>query len=151
MAQAGWCDGKWLYTVLIPSGILAPSPLAGEGRDGGDRMDNNKARELRKNPTEAESNLWRHLRHRQLGGHKFRRQQPIGSYIVDFVCFEKRLIIEVDGGQHSEQAAYNSKRTVWLETQGFRVLRFWNNQVLSELDAVKEMIYEALSVPIPPP
>jgi very-short-patch-repair endonuclease len=107
-------------------------------------MNNTKARELRKNLTKAEQVLWRHLRLRQLRGHKFRRQQPIGQYIVDFVCFEKRLIIEVDGGQHSEQVLYDLKRSTWLNSQGFRILRFWNNQVLRETEAVKKVIGEAL-------
>jgi very-short-patch-repair endonuclease len=103
-------------------------------------MDRIKARELRKNLTEAELTLWKHLRLRQFGGYKFRRQQPIGKYIVDFVCLEKRLIIEVDGGQHSEQVSYDLERSAWLEEQGFRVLRFWDNQVLKETEAVKEVI-----------
>jgi very-short-patch-repair endonuclease len=77
-------------------------------------MDKINARELRKNLTEAERTLWRHLRLRQFGGYKFRRQQPIGNYIVDYVCLEKRLIIELDGGQHSKQIAYDSERTAWL-------------------------------------
>ncbi len=107
-------------------------------------MDKVKARELRKNPTDAERVLWRHLRLRQFSGYKFRRQQPMRKYIVDFVCLEKRLIIEVDGGHHSEQLKYDSERKTWLEEQGFRLLRFWDNQVLKETDAVKEMIMEAL-------
>ena len=89
-------------------------------------MSTTRAGELRNNPTEAERSLWQHLRLRQLGGHKFRRQQSLGPYIVDFVCLEKRLIIEVDGGQHSEQKAYDAERNTWLEVQGFHVLRFWN-------------------------
>ena len=109
-----------------------------------------KAKELRKNPTDAEKTLWKHLRLRQMGGHKFRRQQPLGQYIVDFACLEKKLIIEVDGGEHSEQVTYDSERDRWLETQGFRVLRFWNNQVLTEIEVVKYVIAEALGVPSPP-
>jgi adenine-specific DNA-methyltransferase len=108
-------------------------------------LDKIKARELRKNLTEAERTLWRYLRLRQSCGNKFRRQQPIGKYIVDFVCFEKKLIVEVDGGQHNEQVVYDSERSEWLEKQGFRILRFWNNQVLKEIDAVKERIMEVLS------
>jgi len=108
-------------------------------------MDKIKARELRKNPTEDERTLWRDLRLHQFDGNKFRRQQPIGKYIVDFVCFEKKLIVKVDGGQHSEQVVYDSERNEWSERQGFRILRFWNNQVLKEIDAVKERIMEALS------
>jgi len=108
-------------------------------------MNTIKARELRKNPTESEQMLWKHLRLRQLGGYKFRRQQPLGPYFVDFVCLEKRLIVEVDGGQHNEQVAYDSERSTWLETQGYRILRFWNNEVLKEIEVVKEVIAEALS------
>jgi len=103
-----------------------------------------RARELRNNPTEAERALWKHLRLRQLDGQKFRRQLPLGHCIVDFVCIEKRLIIEVDGGQHSEMAVTDATRTVWLEAQGFRVLRFWNHHVLADIEAVMEAIREAL-------
>ena len=108
-------------------------------------MDKIKARELRKNLTEAERTLWKYLRLRQFDGNKFRRQQPIGKYIVDFVCFEKKLIVEVDGGQHNEQVIYDSERNEWLKKQGFRILRFWNNQVLKEIDGVEGSIMEALS------
>jgi adenine-specific DNA-methyltransferase len=107
-------------------------------------MTTTKARELRKNLTEAESALWKHIRYRRLKRHKFRRQAPIGQYIVDFACFEKGLIIEIDGGQHSDQVAYDSERTQWLGSQGFRVLRFWNDQVLREIEAVKAVVLEAL-------
>ena len=107
-------------------------------------MNNSKARELKKPPTEGEQALWRHLRKRQLGGYKFRRQQPIGQYIVDFVSFEGRVVVELDGGQHSQQMDYDSKRTAWLEAQGYRVLRFWNNQVLKEIEAVKAIVSEVL-------
>ena len=109
-------------------------------------MNTNRARELRKTSTDTERALWRHLRLRQLGGYKFRRQQPIGQYIVDFVCLDKRLIIELDGGQHSERFDYDSARTAWLEVQGFRLLRFWNNQVLDEIDAVKAVILGSLEL-----
>ena len=112
----------------------------------------NNARNLRKNPTEAEQALWKHLRMRKVSGHKFRRQQPIGYYIVDFVSFERRLIIELDGGQHSQQVAYDSKRTAWLEAQGYLVLRFWNNQVLGDVEAVKAVIFTVLAAgEYPPP
>ena len=110
-------------------------------------MDKIKARELRKNLTDAERALWRFLRLRQFAGNKFRRQQPIGKYIVDFVCLEKKLIVEVDGGQHSEQTDYDSMRDAWLKEQGFRVLRFWDNQVFNETDGVREMIIQALQGP----
>jgi very-short-patch-repair endonuclease len=116
-------------------------------------MNQAQARQLRKNPTEAEGVLWRHLRLRQLEGCKFRRQQPIGRYIVDFVCFENRLVIELDGGQHSEQVTYDAERSAWLREQGFRVLRFWNHEVLQNIEAVKQVIQEAVTPPLlyPPP
>ena len=123
---------------------LIPSPLAGEGQDGG--MNNNKARALRKNSTDTERRLWQHLRLRQIGGYKFRRQQPLGPYIADIACLEKRLIVEVDGGQHSEQAAYDARRSRWLEAQGFCVLRFWDHEVLREVDAVKQVIGQAVGL-----
>ncbi len=83
---------------------------------------------------------------RQLAGCKFRRQQPIGPYIVDFVSFERKVIIEVDGGQHSQQTEYDAERTAWLNAQGYRVLRFWNNQILEEVEAVKAGILKVLDV-----
>jgi len=104
------------------------------------------ARRLRNNPTDAERVLWRHLRRRQLAGNKFRRQQPLGGYVVDFVCLEKRLVIEVDGGQHDEkeQATHDVARTAWLEAKGFQVCRFWDHEVLQQIDVVKEAIARAL-------
>ena len=107
------------------------------------------ARRLRRNSTEAERVLWRHLRNRQLGGCKFRRQQPLGSYVVDFACFEKRLIVEVDGGHHDEQASQDAKRDDWLRSRGYRVLRFWNNQILGDVDSVKQAILDATAAPSP--
>ena len=100
------------------------------------------ARKLRKNQTDAERVLWRHLRTRNLMNLKFKRQVPIGDYIVDFLCYEKNLIIEVDGGQHAEQQVYDQKRKKWLESQGFKVIRFWNHDVLKNLDGVAEKILE---------
>ena len=104
-----------------------------------------RARELRKNPTEAEQQLWSQLRYRQLAGFRFRRQRPIGNYIVDFVCLERRLVIELDGGQHLTSIDYDVVRTTVLNAYGFRVIRFWNNQVLAEIDGVKEVILRALN------
>ncbi|WP_303905497.1 endonuclease domain-containing protein [Thiohalomonas denitrificans] len=98
------------------------------------------ARQLRRNMTDAERRLWRHLRLRQLAGCKFRRQCPIGRYIVDFVCFEQTLVIELDGGQHAEQTAQDARRDAWLKMQGYQVLRFWNNEVLQETEVVLEVI-----------
>ena len=83
-------------------------------------------------------------------GYRFRRQAPIGPYIVDFVCFENRLVIEVDGGQHVERADYDAERTAWLESAGFRVIRFWNNQVLQEKDAIREAIFVTVQGSSPP-
>ncbi len=108
-------------------------------------MSRERARALRNNPTEAERALWKHLRLRQLEGQKFRRQQPLDPYIVDFACLEKKLIVELDGGQHAEQVASDAERTAWLEAQGFRVLRFWNHDVMKDIEAVKEVIRRALS------
>ncbi len=107
-------------------------------------MNRSFARTLRKNPTEAERALWKHLRLRQLEGQKFRRQQPLGRYVVDFVCFEKKLIVELDGGQHSEQVVSDADRSAWLNGQGLRVLRFWNHDAVKDIEAVKETIRQAL-------
>ncbi|MET0094265.1 MAG: endonuclease domain-containing protein [Sedimenticola sp.] len=104
----------------------------------------NRARELRCNQTDAEQLLWKSLKGRQLNGYKFRRQYPIHPYIVDFVCLSEKLIIELDGGQHAEQVDYDEKRTAFLESKGYRVARFWNNEVLSQLPAVVEMIVRHL-------
>ncbi len=98
------------------------------------------AKNLRKNQTDAENLLWRHLRRNYLEGLSFRRQHPIGRYIVDFVCLEKRLILEIDGGQHSIEIEKDEARTKWLISEGYRVLRFWNNDVLTNLEGVLETI-----------
>jgi very-short-patch-repair endonuclease len=96
---------------------------------------------LRKRATDAENRLWFHLKGKNFEGIKFRRQEPIGDYIVDFVAFEKRLVIEVDGGQHAEEEKdKDMRRDAWLNSQGFRVLRFWNNEVLQNLEGVMETI-----------
>ena len=93
--------------------------------------------------TEAEKRLWRELR--ELGlSRRFRRQHPIGRYIVDFVCFEQNLIIELDGGQHADKTDRDERRTAWLESQGFILLRFWNNDVIDNMDGVLHRIAEAL-------
>jgi very-short-patch-repair endonuclease len=98
-------------------------------------------RTLRNNTSDAEQALWRLLRCRQISGLKFRRQHPFGDYILDFVCLENKLVIEVDGGQHGQQAGYDENRTERLQAAGFRVLRFWNNEVLKEMESVKEKIW----------
>jgi len=110
-----------------------------------------RARALREAPTDAEALLWFHLRDRRLGDHKFRRQRPVGPYFADFACLEARLIVELDGGQHAEALAYDERRTRFLEAQGYRVLRFWNNEVLKQTDAVRERILLALQKYTPHP
>lgn len=109
------------------------------------------ARNLRKSSTQTEHHLWRHIRSRRLSQFKFKRQQIIGPYIVDFVCQWKKLIIELDGGQHSEAVLYDTKRTAYLERKGYQVIRFWNNDVLTRLDDVLEEILRVLSSPSPRP
>ena len=106
------------------------------------------ARKLRKNMTDAELKLWYHLRNRGVCV-KFRRQCPIGSYIVDFVSFEARLVVEIDGGQHSESES-DKARDRWIESQGFKVLRFWNNEVLGNIEGVLDVISNEIS-PSPNP
>jgi very-short-patch-repair endonuclease len=109
---------------------------------------------LRKSQTDAESIVWYNLRNRYLRNHKFRRQHVLHGYIVDFVCLKKRLVIELDGSQHMEQEEYDSLRTKTLENNGFKIIRFWNCDVLENLNGVLEVIYEALGVkstPHPPP
>lgn len=102
------------------------------------------ARRLRKQQTDAERRLWAILRNGQLSEVKFRRQEPIGRYIVDFVSFERKLIIELDGSQHAEAATTtaDAHRTLWLESEGFQVLRFWDNEVLQNMDGVLTRIEE---------
>jgi adenine-specific DNA-methyltransferase len=104
------------------------------------------ARQLRREQTHAELRLWRVLRDRGLGQYKFRRQQPIGPYIVDFVCFDAKLIVELDGDRHDQPDAIASDgaRTVFLEREGFRVLRFWNGDLDVSIDGVLEAILQAL-------
>nr|WP_284734798.1 DUF559 domain-containing protein [Sphingosinicella terrae] len=108
-----------------------------------------RAKWMRAHPTEAERRLWTMLRDRRLQAFKFRRQQIIDPYIVDFVCFAERLIIEADGSQRADNKD-DARRDSFLRRQGFRVLRFWNNEVLSESDAVAETIFAALLTPHPP-
>jgi very-short-patch-repair endonuclease len=106
-------------------------------------------RELRKNPTDAESHLWKYLRRRQMLEHKFRRQHPIGPYIVDFVCLDKKLVLEIDGNQHLDQEGYDERRSRFLQERGYRVLRFWNNQVFLQTEAVLRAIEYALEEVVP--
>ena len=101
-------------------------------------------RVLRKDMTIAERRLWSALRLRQMNGYKFRRQHPFENFILDFVCLEGKLVIEVDGSQHMDQFRKDARRTIALERAGFRVMRFWNNEVMNEFEGVKEAIFLAL-------
>ena len=105
-----------------------------------------RSRRLRRDSTQAELKLWNRLRARAIDGCKFVRQEPIGPFIVDFVCRERRLVIEVDGGQHATDAR-DAVRDRWLRDQRYRVLRFWNNDVLGNIDGVLETIAMALQQP----
>jgi very-short-patch-repair endonuclease len=106
------------------------------------------SKRLRRELTDAERKLWGAIRGSRLEGAKFRRQQPIGPFIADFVCQERRLIIEADGGQHSDESN-DRRRTAFLKSKGYRVLRFWNNDILNNLDGVSQAIAAALSIPHP--
>jgi very-short-patch-repair endonuclease len=110
-----------------------------------------RARDLRRSGTEAENRLWSALRGRRLEGFKFRRQMWIGSFIADFCCMEAKLVVEVDGSQHGERAAHDRVRSEALGKEGYRVLRFWNNEVLEELDSVLTAIRSELLTRVPSP
>jgi very-short-patch-repair endonuclease len=114
------------------------------------------ARHLRRQMTDVEKKMWYHLRSRRFQGYKFRRQFPMGSYIVDFICLEMKLIIECDGGQHNEpeEQEYDQRRTTFLNNGGYQVMRFWNHEVLEDWEVVEEAIYRELQrrrLPIAPP
>jgi very-short-patch-repair endonuclease len=106
----------------------------------------NLARNLRRRQSDAERNLWSRLRDGRLNGIKFRRQQPVGDYIVDFISFGRKLIVEVDGGQHGEPQAVkrDQERTSYLQSKGYRVMRFWDNDVLQNVEGVMHVILESL-------
>ena len=110
-----------------------------------------RAKQLRKEQTDAENLLWGHLRAKRFSGYKFKRQAPIGKFIADFVCFQKKLIIELDGGQHAIQQERDRERDEWLKENGFRVIRFWNHDLFNELEAVLEDIKRNLDHPLPIP
>ena len=129
----------------------SPSPLAGEGGTArravtgegatASQLDS-RARQMRKEPTDAERKLWRLVRDRELDGLKFRRQVPLGRYIVDFICLDARLIVELGGSQHADNS-YDIKRDTWLKSQDFMVIRFWNTDVLKRPKDVAETILAA--------
>jgi very-short-patch-repair endonuclease len=142
--------------ITAPS---SPSPLWGEGRVRGGaptgavcESPRDYARGLRRRQTDAERRLWARLRDRRLLGAKFARQVPIGPYVVDFCCRERKVIVELDGGQHAVQPRADRERTVFLEALGYCVLRFWNNEALGNTDGMLERIARALAArPSPRP
>ena len=126
------------------------APTGGEGKGEGGRS-RGLARGLRRRQTDSERVLWRQLRDRQLHHAKFRRQHPIGPYIVDFCCPTHRLVVELDGGHHAAQFQADERRTAFLMHRGYRVLRFWDHDVLGNREAVLQAIEHALSHPHPTP
>ena len=136
----------------------SPSPLAGEGQparsDGRERgrkkVLRERAKSMRSTQTEAEHRLWQILRAKRFAGFKFKRQLPIDHYIVDFACLGSRLIIEADGGQHAKNS-HDERRDAYLISQGFRILRFWNNEIFDNEDGALTRILEALQSPLPNP
>jgi very-short-patch-repair endonuclease len=134
-----------------------PPPFAGEGQparsDGRERgrqdLLRQRAKSMRSAPTDAEHRLWQILRAKRLAGHKFKRQLPIDHYIVDFACLRQRLIVEADGGQHAGNKA-DARRDAYLRSQGFRVLRFWNDDIFNNEEGVLTSILDALERPLSP-
>lgn len=122
--------------------VFVASTMKGQTNRG--ILDARLQRNLRNAPTEAERRLWSHLKSRQMEGCEFRRQHPYGDFILDFVCLERRVAVELDGSQHFEAATYDEKRSRFLRLAGFKVLRFWNNEVFGELDGVLEVIRREL-------
>jgi very-short-patch-repair endonuclease len=113
-----------------------------------------RAKELHRNMSPAEAKLWKYLRAHRTSGVHFRNQHAIGNYIVDFCCYSKKLIIELDGSQHLDQEGYDEERTLYLESQGYKVIRFWNNQIMNDIEGViKTIIFEleANETPSQPP
>ena len=100
------------------------------------------AKNLRKNQTEAEKLLWKHLKAKQINGFKFRRQHPMGKFITDFICLEKKLVVELDGGQHVLNKEKDIERDKWFYNEGFEVLRIWNNEIFHNINGIMEAIEE---------
>ena len=112
-------------------------------------MSRNRARRLRHDQTDAERTLWARLRERRLIDAKFRRQHPVGAFITDFCCLERGLVVELDGSQHATQLEADKKRTDFLAARGFRVLRFWDNEVFENIEGILHVIAQALRDPLP--
>jgi very-short-patch-repair endonuclease len=152
-ARAGYPDRNMVEfdqfdaAESIPATTWHPLPCTGEGTREDVLLE--RAKRMRSNQTEADAHLWQRIRAHRLAGLKFKRQKPIGRFIVDFVCHESALVVEVDGGYHVEQVEYDEARTAWLKCQGFQVLRFWNHEVLGQIESVLERIQEAASAPSP--
>jgi Uncharacterized protein conserved in bacteria len=108
-------------------------------------------KQLRRGPTREERRLWYLLRRRGFADYKFRRQHPVGNNILDLACCEARLAVELDGGQHDENQEYDRQRTIWLNAKGWHVIRFWNNELWNNEEAVLETILEALQMRLPSP
>lgn len=141
-----------VYSVPSPSNKRERARVRGVLRDRRSiHHIRNNARQLRRNQTDAERVLWMRLRNRQLCGAKFRRQNPIGLLVADFRCPQQQLVVQLDSGQHAAEVVADKKRSRFLEEQGYQVLRFWNHEVLRNLDGVLERISELLSNPHPGP
>lgn len=140
-------DGSYLPSPGRSLRARPPSPARGEGKRGATVAPEmrRRARVLRQTMTDAERKLWYALRDRRFANFKFRRQVPIGPFIADFVCFEERLVVEVDGGQHAE-SQYDRRRDRWFAANNFRVVRFWNNEVLANVRGVMTVLAQALQV-----
>ena len=141
-------EGEGLDGAFLRSGQLTDAssllPREKGGDEGLQALMKSRARLLRRKSTDAEVVLWQHLRNRRLLGCKFRRQVPIGKYIVDFLCEDPPIIMELDGGQHMEQERYDQMRTNWLQANGFLVLRFWNNDIAENMEGVLERLFSTI-------
>ena len=136
--------------VPLPQGRERDSEAEPSRERGRKTQLRSRAKRMRSNQTPGEHRLWQILRAKRLAGFKFKRQLPIDGYIVDFVCLRHRLIVEADGGQHSE-SAHDVRRDAYLKAHGFRVLRFWNNDILNNEEGVLTSILHALETPLPNP
>src|SRR3990172_6893613 len=147
---AAECSFPFKGKVGMGMGLVGMGMGRMKGQTNRNILQNRLQRRLRNSMTDAERRLWQCLKQQQMGGFKFRRQHPFGDYVVDFVCLDAMIVIEVDGGQHMENPRLDAVRTASLNAAGFRVLRFWNNEILQNLEAVKVSIWRALHTPPPP-